>query len=621
MVHEGADPDFRLVPAYIMSLVKRYYLLGVFAALFVVASGVLLGLLMRSSSSSGDSATAAQEHFHQGIALMQQHLYHAAIDEFEAAIRQSPRALDAWVGLSAIHIRLGNAPKALEGAAEAVALARDSADVQLLVGRAHWLNRNLKDAEGAALKVGEIDPSNMHAAELLLRIYFERNDDAKFHEVLDRIDTPNRSIQDLAVQFAVRQGKFRRAYALKNEFDRTALESATLRTELALQREPARIELYPELIRNLVRLDRHEAVFAASRKYRGIVPLDMELGKAHWLAGNRPEALRAYARASAGAHKLSAEVALAAITGERKHWVEAFRAEWIERDYFVLAQLEEVLETAEPLEKALIYRYAGLFDGELFNKAAENALAVLKTEPDQFETLMTLGTAYSRLGRVDDAMRYVQQGADRFPERAEVWARLGQMALMKNDVAGAAESLKRAASSAPSNASYLYNYGWILDQQDRRDEAAVFYERAIASSPLSFEAMNNLALIEASRGRSARALSLLNRAVASNPDNDGTYLNRGNYYASLQQWVKALADFAQVLKLNPGNVVAAVESARVHLELNRADIAIEELNAALDVDPRAHDAYMLLSSAYEKQGLTTEAAAAQDEAKRIKDSD
>ena len=133
--------------------------------------------------------------------------------------------------------------------------------------------------------------------------------------------------------------------------------------------------------------------------------------------------------------------------------------------------------------------------------------------------------------------------------------------------------------------------------------------------------MNNLALIEASRGRSARALALLDRAIASNPDNDATYLNRGNYYASLKQWTKALADYAQALKLNPLNTLAAVESARTHLEMNRVDIAVEELNAALDIDTRAQDAYVLLASAYEKQGKATEAAAAQDEAKRIKDSD
>src|SRR5688572_18440852 len=91
-------------------------------------------------------------------------------------------------------------------------VARDSADVQLIFGRAHWLARNLNDAEGAALKVDELDPSNQHAAELLLRIYFERNDADRFQEVLDRAENPSPAIQDLAVQFAIRKGEFRRAY-------------------------------------------------------------------------------------------------------------------------------------------------------------------------------------------------------------------------------------------------------------------------------------------------------------------------------------------------------------------------------------------------------------------------
>jgi tetratricopeptide (TPR) repeat protein len=347
----------------------------------------------------------------------------------------------------------------------------------------------------------------------------------------------------------------------------------------------------------------------------------MEIGKAHWLAGRQDEAVRAYSRATSGAHKLSAEVALAAITGDRRHWREAFRAEWIEKDYFVLAQLEDVLKAASPLDQALIYRYASLFDQDLLNKAAQSALSVLESEPEQFDALMTLGTAYSRLGRVDDAIRYVQQGADLHPERAEVWSRLGQMALVKGETTEAEAALRRAAQSEPSNASFVYNYGWFLDREDRRAEAATYYERAIASSSLSFEAMNNLALIEAARGRPVRALELLNRAVESNPENEGTFVNRGNYYASVHRWREAIEDYAQALKLNPASVVASVESARVHLELNRADIAIEELHAALDVDPNVHDAYILLSTAYEKQGRKTEAAAALNEAKRLKDSD
>jgi len=193
------------------------------------------------------------------------------------------------------------------------------------------------------------------------------------------------------------------------------------------------------------------------------------------------------------------------------------------------------------------------------------------------------------------------------------------MQLSKSDFAGASSSMEKAIALEPSNPSYLYNYGWLLDQLERENEAIPYYERAIAASSLSFEAMNNLALIEAANGHGERAIGLLNRAVASNPDNEAAYMNRGNYYAEQRDWRNALADYARATELNPVNGFGAVGSARTHIELNRPDIAIEELNDALDADSNIHEAYVLLSSAYKKRGREREAAAALEEAKRIKD--
>jgi tetratricopeptide (TPR) repeat protein len=595
---------------------KRFLLAGVFVGFGVLA--LALGRPWRAKSAESVDGNAAYAHAQQGTTFLQQHLYRAAIDEFEAATRKSPRALDPWVGLAAVHIRLGDGRRAVEDAGKAVDIAGNSAEAQIILGRAHWLARNPGEAEKAALKAQELLPANLQAAELLLNVYFDRRDDEKFQKAFNLIEKPHRPIADLGIAFAVRRGEFRKAHDLQNRFDRHDLEIRTLRLELALKREPGRMELYPQWIRNLIRLGRPREALAARSAYTGSTPLDFEMGKAHWLAGNREEAIRAYERASAGIrHKLSAEIALAAITGDRRHWLEAFRAERIEKDYFVLAQLEDFLKTASPLDKAFAYRYAGLFDDDLFNRSAEHALEVLKEDPDHFDALMIIGTDYFRLGRLDDAARYVQLGADRYPDRAEVWSRLGQLALTRGAAAAAAPMMEKAVRLEPSNPSYLYNYGWLLDQLERDREAMPYYERAIAASPLSFEAMNNLALLESEAGNSARAISLLSRAVTSNPENEMAYLNRGNYHAAQRSWRDALADYTRALELNPLNGFAAVESARTHLELDRADIAIEELDSALDSDPNLREAYVLLATAYEKKGRKREAAAALEEAKRI----
>lgn len=593
---------------------KRYLLAAVFAGFLLMALGTVL-LVYNISTRTADDGDPADVHAQKGAVYLQQHLYRAAIEEFEAATRKSPGALDPWVGLAAVYIRLGDGPRAVQDAGKAVAIAKDSAVAQILLGRAHWLAGNIGEVEQAGLRAKALDELSLPAAELLLSVYFQKHDQGKFEKIFDSVERPNRAIHDLAVQFAVRRGEFRKAYDLRSEFDRRDLEGETLRTELAIQREPNRIDLYPVLIRDQIRLGRHSAALATRSAYSGNVSLDFEMGKAYSLSGNRDEAIRSYERASAASyHKLSAEVALAAVTGDRRHWREAFRAERIEKDYFVLAQLEDLLKTAEPLDKAFIYRYAALFDSELYEQAEVHAREVLRTEPDQFDALMILGTAYARLNRNEDAMRYVQQAADRYPDRAEVWSRLGQLQLFKGNTEAAAPLMEKAVSLEPSNPSYLYNYAWLLDQLDRDRDAIPFYERAIASSSLSHEAMNNLALLQ-----SANAVALLTRAVTSNPENDAAYMNRGNYYAAQHKWQDALADYSRAAELNPLNGLAFVESARIHLELNRADIAIEELNAALDTNAHLREAYSLLSAAYKKKGRERESAAALEEAKRIKD--
>src|SRR5262245_62241436 len=127
-------------------------------------------------------------------------------------------------------------------------------------------------------------------------------------------------------------------------YEREALERSILETELALKRDSARTDSIPQLVKNLVRVGRYEDAVAAAKTYKGPVALDLELGKAYWMTGRKDEAVQAYQRASSGMlHKLSAEVLLAVITGDIKHWEEAYRAERIEQDYFVLSRLDDVM--------------------------------------------------------------------------------------------------------------------------------------------------------------------------------------------------------------------------------------------------------------------------------------
>src|SRR6266478_6562089 len=524
-----------------------------------------------------------ETHSYLGAAYLRLHLYQAAIKEFEEAVKLRPRRSDPWIGLASSYIELGDGQKAVDEAKRATDVEKGSADAWVTLGRAQWQQKDLDEAEKAGLKARELSPQNQAASDLLLHVYFDRNQPDKFQPELDRNPNPTKGIQDLAVRFVLRQGQFARAYELKTRYDKAALDRSILETELALQREPARMEQYPQYIRNLVRAGRFAEAIDASKRYRGAV-------------------------------------ALATITGDIQHWKEAYRAERIEQDYFILSRLEDVLPKASPMVRAFIYRYAGIFDASFYNKAAEEANHVLDQEPENLDALMTLGTAYHRLGRLDDATRYVELARQIYPKNAEPLSRLANLAVSRpgGDPPKIVDLMEQAVKIEPNNASYLFNLGWTYDQLGETKKAADLYQRAIRASPLSFEAMNNLALIYGSGGEPDRALPLLEQAVRTDPENEAVYFNFANYHVRRREWKPAIDDYDRVLQLNPANSAASIEKGRIFIELSRTEDALESLNHALEIDTHSFDAYILLSAAYEKMGHNKEAISAAEEAQRIR---
>ena len=626
---------------------KRYILLGGAIVFVVIAAAILVVVLdqptendykfargrsqfvtenylaalqtLRDIPNSGKQGPEA--HSYLGAAYLKLHLYKAAIKEFEEAIRLKPKESDPWIGLASSYIELGDAQKAVDQAKRATELENRSVDAWVALGRAQWQQRNLDQAEKAALKARELDDENTGVSDLLLHIYFDQNNADKFQSELDRASRPTKVTQDLAVRFFVRQGQFGRAADWNVRYDRDVLDRSILESELALKRDSSQTGLVPQLVKNLIKVRRYEDAVTVAKTYKSPIALDLELGKAYWMTGRKDEAILAYERASsARIHKLSAEVALAAITGDIRHWQEAYRAERIEQDHFILARLEDVLPKASPLIRALGYRYAGIYEPSFYNNAAQEALKALNEDPKNFDALMTIGTAYQRLGRIEDATRYIQFARDLYPKSAEPPSRLANLALLNPKPAPemVLQLMETAVKLDPANTGYLYNLGWAYDQVGETAKATDLYERAIRTSPLTFEAMNNLALIYSGAGQPNRALPLLEQAMRTDPENEAVYVNAANYYARQRNWNQALHYYNRALEINPVSSVAAVERGRIYLEQGQTDEAVDNLSRGLEVDPNSFDAYMLLSSAYEKMGHTKEAIAAVEEAQRIR---
>jgi tetratricopeptide (TPR) repeat protein len=557
-----------------------------------------------------------------GIAHLRLNLYLSAIEQFELATGLAPSRGDPWIGLAHAHLALGNVSESISAALEATRIDPGAIEAWDVLAQAHWLDRSYSDAESAALEARSLKPDDLQALEALLYVYMDRDEPEKFESLIHEIPAGRTVLETLVVSFFVRQGQFARAWEHKSRFDRRQAELDILEAELALGREPSRAELYPQLIRDLVVAGIFDRAIAYGRVYRGPESMDLEIGKALWMSGDVAGAVSRFESASRhGGHKLSAQVALAIITGRADHWHEAFQAEHVERDYLILGQLDELVQSGPAEMRPLIWRYVGIYEPYFYNRAVEDGTALAGPESDDLNILLTMGTAYERLGRIDEARRYVERARDAYPTQSEPVSRLAVLALADGEPNRVVELMERALSLDPSDAGNLYNLGWLYDQLGRKDEALALYNRAIDVSGLSFEAMNNLALIYSEREQFDDARSLLERVIAVDSASEAAYFNLAKFYGDQRRWKPALSNYDRVLQINPRNSAAWVERGRIQLRLGDPEAAVRQLNFALELNSQEFDAYVLASSAYEQLGHVEAALAAAEEADRIRPDD
>jgi len=94
------------------------------------------------------------------------------------------------------------------------------------------------------------------------------------------------------------------------------------------------------------------------------------------------------------------------------------------------------------------------------------------------------------------------------------------------------------------------------------------------------------------------ALADYDAAIALRPDHDDTWLNRGLTRRRSGDVEGALADYAEVLRINPANALARTNRAFIAIDLERYDEAIRDLKPQAEGDPNDWAANFNLGAAY-----------------------
>lgn len=257
----------------------------------------------------------------------------------------------------------------------------------------------------------------------------------------------------------------------------------------------------------------------------------------------------------------------------------------------------------EKLLKGLQHQKAGEIE-----KAQRCYLQALKKAPKHPETLNLLGVTHRQLGFPKRAIDYIQRAIAVNPGEASFYTNLARAEM--DDGAGADRLLElcaKALSLDPADREALNIKGIALTRQGGHAEAETLFQTLIAQSPDYIDAYLNYGLLLMQSDRTEDAIALYQKAISVNPRNPNVVVQRARARLALEQYDQSIQELSQALKTFAGNSDITHEAARLMFTKNEPDKGVKLALAAFQGDPKNHQKAITLGATYLQNGQPKEA--------------
>ncbi len=198
--------------------------------------------------------------------------------------------------------------------------------------------------------------------------------------------------------------------------------------------------------------------------------------------------------------------------------------------------------------------------------------------------------------------------------RAEVVNDFVNLALERSaagDVQGALEALDIAIAAAPDAAPQAYYYRALLQLELGENEAALEdLNKALEQNPHFPEAFAARGNVLLSLGRPVSAVEDFNKALQFGlADEASVFINRGLAYFQMDIYDLAEQDFQKALELDPESEAAWFNLGSLYLKQGRDEDALEAFNKVVALNPDMAAVYFNRAIAYANLGKIDEAIA------------
>ncbi len=490
---------------------------------------------------------------HLGDLLLQKQEYEKAEAILLQSVQQNPNNAVAYYRLGVSYSNMGKEDEALEMIQNATRISPDYAEALLNQGVLLLQKGSLQEAADAFRRVITLQ-RNAFAYGSLGKIYLQLQQYDQAAEMLK-----------MAVQIDPHDSEACYYLGMISEVT-LDLKQATLDYRRALQINPVSMDIVYALARTYGKMGNRPGL---ARLAKGIQKL--EVGQPVFY-----DYIRAEIYKSAGISGMSERAYRSAINDFPENIDSYIYLAQLLRSQFKYAEAAGVLESikgkCEPNYDFLMLQADILGSLHRFSEAVQTCRRATEMEPEEFagNALIQWGELLLAQNLPDLCIERLQRGKVVTPEAASrVHCTIGKAYAQKNDLVSAEANFVKAIESDRNNA----------------------------------EAYANLGNIKASHDQLSEAESNFRKAIEIDPRNGDIYLALARIYGK-QQNVKALSELEDViLRVDPKYQYEAylVIAASYHEAINYDELAIDQLNKAIKLDPKRSEAYYQLGQMYEKQ--------------------
>lgn len=264
---------------------------------------------------------------------------------------------------------------------------------------------------------------------------------------------------------------------------------------------------------------------------------------------------------------------------------------------------------------------------EYLSRAIEYYKEALKADPNASIMNDELAGLYYRAGRINEAVRDLQDRIDKDPKALDARRILGRIYLrLIGDQANnrintemlqrAMEQYQKIVELDPKDGESWLLLGRLRHIAKQPSEAELAFRRALDLDPDSEEAMTGLAMVYSSQGDNARALEMLKQLADRSP-NLRTLTTLADAYESLRDYAGAAEVLKRALALDPSDLDMKHGLAQNLQMAGKLDEALQVYEELARDDPKSADPYFRMFQIYRQKNEPDKARQNLERAKQI----